>query len=101
VLTTSSFQPFADNQYQVYAGLMAALQGVPPLTQCNGGDDWVMDTDASSHMANNPDILTSSSTPPLNTSTIVGNATTLPVNHIGSSVLHTNLALLVIEPPQK
>jgi hypothetical protein len=52
-----------------------------------------MDTGAISHMPNNPGILTSSSPPPLNTSIIVGNGTTL-VNHIRSSICRTELAPL-------
>jgi hypothetical protein len=48
-----------------------------------------MDTDASSHMANHPGILTSSSPPPRNTSIIVGNGAPLPIHHMGSSTIPT------------
>jgi hypothetical protein len=67
---------------------MAALHGVPPPSQYTGGDDWIMDTGASSHMANNPGILVSSP-PPLQTSIIVGNDTPLPVHRIGSTAIST------------
>jgi hypothetical protein len=72
---------------------MAALHEVPPPSQYTDGDDWVMDTGAISHMANHPGILTSSS-PPLNTSIIVGNGSPLPVHHMGSSTIPTSSSTL-------
>jgi hypothetical protein len=88
VLTTLLFQPYTDPQH----GLMAALQGVPPPTQYT--NDWIMDTGASSHMANNPGILCSSSPPPLNTSIIVDNGVPLSIHSIGPSVIPTSCSPL-------
>jgi hypothetical protein len=48
-----------------------------------------MDTGASSHMVNNPSILTSSFPPPLNASIIVGDGAPLPVHHFVSSLIPT------------
>jgi hypothetical protein len=48
-----------------------------------------MDNGASSHMENNPSILSSSSPPPLNTSIIIGNGAPLSVHHFGSSLIPT------------
>jgi hypothetical protein len=101
--TASSFQPYVNNQQQGHAGLMAALHAVPPPTQYTGGGDWIMDIGASSHMANHPGILCSSSPPPLNTSIIVGNGAPLPVHSIGPSMIPTsgsplNLCNVLISP---
>jgi hypothetical protein len=80
---------------------MATLNGVQPPTQYTS--DWIMDTGASSHMANNPSILCSSSPPPLNTSIIIGNGAPLPVHRMGPSMIPTsssplNLCNVLISP---
>jgi hypothetical protein len=62
-LTTMPYQSYSDPQQQPQVGLMAALQGVPHPSQYTSGNDWIMDTSARYHMANNPGILVSSFPP--------------------------------------
>jgi transposase InsO family protein len=87
-LIATSFPPSVASMQQAPIGLMTSLHGVPPPSQYTDGD-WVMDTGTSSHMANHPSILTSSSPPPLNTSIIVGNGAPMPVHHMGNSTIPT------------
>ncbi|GJX51310.1 hypothetical protein Tco_0278155 [Tanacetum coccineum] len=51
---------------------------------------WNMDTRASSHLADNTDILTSFSNSSMYPSVFVGNGYFIPVSHTGHSFLHTS-----------
>jgi hypothetical protein len=79
-----------NNMTSTPPGLLAALQGVPPPSQYNGGGDWVMDTGASAHMANQLGILSSLSPPPIPSHIVVGNGAPLSVQFTGSTVIPTN-----------
>lgn len=74
---------------QASAGLLSALNAVPPPNQYMDGDDWLLETGATSHMTNNPSILSSSSKPISDSSIIVGNGAPLPVQRIGHAAIAT------------
>jgi hypothetical protein len=66
-------------QQQIDPALLTALQNM----QLPGGQEWVMDSGASSHMASDHGIL-SSPVPFSSHKIIVGNGASLPVTHTGS-----------------
>jgi hypothetical protein len=72
-------------QQHIDPALLTALQNL----QLPGGQEWVMDSGASSHMASDHGIL-SSSVPFSAHKIIVGNGASLPVTHTGSHTFTLN-----------
>jgi hypothetical protein len=66
--------------------LPMALHAMLPPAQCQGGD-WFMDTSASGHVANTPDIVSSRCPAPSASHIIVGNGAPLPVRSFGSTTI--------------
>lgn len=81
---------FAQAPPQAPPGLVTALHGMVPPAQYQGGGDWILDTGATSHVANNSGILSSSHHPQPASSIIVGNGAPIPVHNIGSTSIATS-----------
>ena len=67
--------------------LLFALHATPSPSAYNGGGDWYMDTGAAAHMASNPGILSRAAPYPFSSRIMVGDGSSLPITHHGSSSL--------------
>ena len=65
--------------------LLAALHSAPSPSNYGGGGDWYMDSGATAHMTAHPGNLTSSTPVHTPTRITVGNGSSLPITHIGST----------------
>jgi hypothetical protein len=85
---------YTSQQATAPLSLYTALYGTPTPNQYQGGDDWIMDTGASSHMGNTPSILSQSSPTNSSSSIIVGNGSPLPVQYTGTATIPTSSSAL-------
>jgi hypothetical protein len=81
--------PFVASSPQPRVALLHALHGAPPPANYGCDGDWFMDTGTTSHMASNPGILSSHSSPSSSSHIIVGNGAPLPVHRTGHASLPT------------
>ena len=76
---------FLDTTLPWDPSLLVALQSAPTPNTCTGGGDWFMDSGATAHMFSNLGNLTSFSPTNIATRITLGDGSSLPITHVGST----------------